>query len=107
MSYVILLSKEGGEGWLTVSVFCGEASLGGTLQPSWRCLSFFGGCLSKPIFPAQLPPLPVLVVSRAIVPPVSEAAQQGSCCQWCMLIFSLKTGKAMAREGGVIRITQN
>ncbi len=50
LSDVILLSKEGGEGWLAVSVFCGESSLGGILQPALEVCEFLGPHDSHPSY---------------------------------------------------------
>ncbi len=51
----------------------------------WSGMNFVGG-LSRLIFLAWLPPLPVLVDLQVIAPPVSVAAQWGSCHQLCMLL---------------------
>ncbi len=97
-------------GGLQCLYFYGEASLGRTLQPLLEVHEFLGG-ISGPVFPIQIPSLPVLDDSLVIAPPLSVAAQQGSCHQMCMLldqawgqaplsaIFSFKkAGMTMAGE---------
>ncbi len=113
---------EGGEGWLALSIsFCGVASLEGMLG-SLLVGHFFVGCgLVGPVFPARLPPLPVLVDSRVKPLPISAAAQRGNCRRPCMLLdrvssqapllaissFNKNWKGGSLQGGGVVRVTPN
>ncbi len=81
LSGVISLSmKRGGDG-LQCLYFLWRGIFRRNVRVSFGGACILGGNLSKPVFPAQLPSLPMLVDSQVSALPVSVAAWWGNCHQ--------------------------
>ncbi len=84
IGYFIINGRRGG---VACSVyFLWRFIIGRNVGVSFGGACFLGGDLCGPIFPAQLPPLTLLVDTWVSALPISVAAQRGNCCQPCMLL---------------------